>query len=100
MEFEWDEKKAAANSRMHGISFDEAAKVFNDPFVIEDIDDRFDYGEERIVATGHVQGVVLKVTFTMRGAICRIISARRATKHEEQDYFIEAGTRWTPDAQV
>jgi uncharacterized protein len=100
MEFEWDSEKAAANLQKHGVSFDDAAQVFHDPVGIEDLDDRFEYGEERIVATGLVQGVVLKVTCTMRDDVCRIISARKATKHEEQDYYIEAGNRWTPDAQV
>jgi uncharacterized protein len=99
MEFEWDEEKARANLAKHGVSFDEATRVFDDPAGIQDLDDRFDYGEERTVATGQVEGVVLKVTFTMRGDICRIISARRAKKHEEQDYYIEVGIRWTPDAQ-
>ena len=45
--FEWDDEKAAANWRRHGVSFDHAIRAFRDPFTIERIDEREDYGEER-----------------------------------------------------
>jgi uncharacterized DUF497 family protein len=44
--FRWDAGKAAANLSQHGVAFDKAIKVFRDPFAIERIDDREDYGEE------------------------------------------------------
>jgi uncharacterized protein len=99
MEFEWDEEKARANLAKHGVSFDMTSVVFYGQTAVEDIDDRFDYGEERIVRTGTVKGTLIRVTFTMRGDVIRIISARRATVNEQQDYLIETGTRWPPDAE-
>jgi uncharacterized DUF497 family protein len=49
LEFEWNEAKAEANLRAHGVSFEFATKVFRDAFAIERLDDREDYGEERFV---------------------------------------------------
>jgi uncharacterized DUF497 family protein len=87
-EFEWHESKAAANLRDHGVSFELAKTVFRDPFAIERLDDREDYGEERFVIVGMVQGsVVLYVAYTEREGRIRIISARRATQNEQDDYF-------------
>ena len=72
----------------HGVSFDLAKTVFNDPFAIERLDDREDYGEERFVLIGMAEGhVVLYVAYTEREERIRIISARGATQHERDDYF-------------
>lgn len=72
----------------HGVSFDLAKTVFNDPFAIERLDDREDYGEERFVLIGMAEGhVVLYVAYTEREERIRIISARGATQHEQDDYF-------------
>jgi uncharacterized DUF497 family protein len=85
LDFEWDEAKAKANFNAHGVSFELAKKVFKDVFAIEGLDDRKDYGEERFVIIGMAGGqVLLFVAYTER---IRIISARRATQHEEDDYF-------------
>ena len=89
VEFEWDDAKAAANWRDHGISFHYAIKAFRDRFGVERFDDREDYGEERINLLGICDGVILHVTYTERGERIRIISARRATKHEQEDYYRE-----------
>ena len=86
MEFEWDENKRQSNLSKHGIDFVDAAKIFNRP-VLERVDNRYDYGETRIVALGEVNGVVLFVVYTWRGEIRRIISARRATKRERNKYY-------------
>jgi len=51
------------------------------------LDDREDYGEERINLIGMCDGVVIHVTYTERGERIRIISARRAEKHEQDDYY-------------
>jgi uncharacterized protein len=88
-EFEWDDAKAAENWRRHGVRFDQGAEVLSDPFAIEEIDDREDYGEERINALGMRRGVLLHVTYTQRDDRIRIISARRATKHEQDYYYRE-----------
>ena len=88
MEFEWHDAKAEANLRAHGVSFDLAKTVFKDPFAIERLDDREDYGESRFVVIGMAEGnVVLFVAFTEREGRIRIISARRATQNEEADYI-------------
>ncbi len=72
----------------HGVSFDVAKTVFKDPFAIERLDDREDYGEERFVLIGMAEGnVVMFVAYTERGGRIRIISARRATQNEEADYL-------------
>jgi len=85
--FEWDAAKATENLRRHGVAFHEAVKVFGDPFAIETIDDRDEYGEERINLVGMQENVLLHVTYTERDEKIRIISARRAERHEHDDYY-------------
>jgi len=88
VEFEWDEAKADSNWLSQGVSFDLAKAVFHDPFAIERLDDREDYGEERFVLSGMAEGQhLLYVAFTERGERIRLISADRVTKNEEADYF-------------
>jgi uncharacterized protein len=91
--FEWDAAKAEANVIKHKISFESAAKVFDDPNVVL-IKDRIDEtGEQRWKAIGIVDGVaLLLVTHVYRGndndeEIIRIISARRAGSRERRFYF-------------
>jgi uncharacterized protein len=86
-EFEWDDAKAARNHAKHGVSFEAAREVFKDAFAVEILDDRVDYGEERLSIVGMAGGVLLFVAYTVRGDRLRLISARRATKHEQEDYF-------------
>ena len=88
-EFEWDPDKEAANLQKHGISFTQAAAAFRDPFAVDWIDDREDYGEERVVLLGMTDGSVLVVVYTERGSRIRIISARRADRYEQEIYFRE-----------
>jgi uncharacterized protein len=85
-EFEWDAEKAEANLAKHGVSFEVAIGVFEDRHAIEWIDDREDYGEERFVISGNVQSALLTVVYTERGERIRIISARRATRREQEEY--------------
>ena len=87
--FQWDEAKAVDNYAKHGVSFATAANIFKDPFSIERVDDREDYGEERFILIGIVDSVVLTVVYMERDGHIRIISARRATKTEQDDYFVE-----------
>jgi uncharacterized DUF497 family protein len=86
MEFEWDENKRHANIRKHGIDFIDAAKLF-DGVTLTVPDDRFDYAEKRFVTFGLLQGVVIAIVHTEDKKAIRIISARKATKYEEQTYF-------------
>jgi uncharacterized protein len=86
-DFEWDNAKAPANYAKHGVSFGRACLVFSDPFGIGAYDDRDDYGEDRFTRVGMVEGTLLFVSDTERDGRVRIISARRATKHEQDDYY-------------
>jgi len=86
-DFEWDDAKAAANFANHGVSFERARLVFADPFAFGRIDDRVDYGEDRFTLVGMVEGTLIFVVYTERGDRVRIITARRATRHEQNDYF-------------
>ena len=87
--FEWDNAKAARNYRDHGVTFDQAVKAVADPFAVEMIDARQDYGEERINLLGMCDGVLLHVTYAERREGIRIISARRAERHEQDEYYRE-----------
>lgn len=91
LDFEWDDDKAAANVRKHGVSFEQAALAFRDLFAVEWLDMREGYGEERIILVGTSQGQILAVVYTEREERIRIISARRATKHEKDTYFHQNG---------
>jgi uncharacterized DUF497 family protein len=71
------------------VSFETAIEVFRDPLGIERLDDRQDYGEERFILIGTAEEAVITVVYTERNGRFRIISARRATRHEQDDYFIE-----------
>ena len=88
-DFEWDDAKAADNLAKHGVSFEAASWVFLDPFAIERLDDRRDYGEERFVIIGMVDERLLFVAFTMRDDRIRIISARGAEPLERREYHEE-----------
>jgi len=87
LDFEWDDIKAAENVRNHGVSFAQAALAFRDPFAVEWIDLREAYGEERIILLGMTGSQVLTVVYTERAERIRIISARRATKNEQDLYY-------------
>ena len=86
--FEWNDRKAAVNIRKHGVSFDEAGTVFDDPFAAIFYDEVHSTVETREVIIGHsVANRLLLVSFTQRpGEIIRLISARTATKRERQNY--------------
>ena len=98
--FTWDEDKNLANQRKHnGISFEVAARVFNDPFCLTR-QDRIEDFETRWQTVGVVHGVTLLLvahTITEEDGegqtveIIRIISARRADRSERQRYEEERG---------
>jgi uncharacterized protein len=91
MPFEWDSAKNIANLAKHGVDFDDAIRIFDGP-VLEQIDTRREYGEERIAAVGMTNEVELFVVYTWRGPNRRIISARKANRHEREAYR-SAGAR-------
>jgi uncharacterized DUF497 family protein len=88
-EFEWDSAKAAANYAKHGVRFEDAVRVFGDPLALEWLDDRHDYGEERYIIIGMVDGRLLTVVYTERSDSIRIISARGAMPYERRSYHEE-----------
>ncbi len=90
MKFEWDEAKNRVNYAKHGVSFEVASKIFDDPLVTY-LFDRFVDGEERWQAVGKIQTLpVLVVVHTYRDhngeEVIRIISARQASSHERRRY--------------
>ncbi|MFN5514256.1 MAG: BrnT family toxin [Cyanobacteriota bacterium] len=86
MEYSWDEQKRLVNLRKHGIDFIDIPSVFDGDIVTVE-DDRYDYGEQRFVTFGLLQGRVIAVVHTERSNSTRIISARKATRYEQKTYF-------------
>jgi uncharacterized DUF497 family protein len=85
--FEWDDRKAAANLVKHKVSFLEAATVFDDPFVVVELDLDHSIEELREIAIGFsMKERVLLVVYVEPGERIRLISARRATAEERQKY--------------
>ena len=98
IEFEWDEAKNRANKRKHGVSFEEASQVFEDPLYTS-VPERVEGGEQRWQTFGQVDGVLLMTAHTLREErtkdesveIVRIITARKATARERRNYEGEDG---------
>ncbi|OHC65334.1 MAG: hypothetical protein A3H93_00575 [Rhodocyclales bacterium RIFCSPLOWO2_02_FULL_63_24] len=89
IKFEWDSRKAAANVKKHGISFEEAQSVFYDEFAVQFFDDDHSSSEERFLLLGMSTGArLLLVCHCERDAstTIRIISARKATRGESTFY--------------
>ena len=85
--FEWDDKKAAANLRKHGVSFEEAASAFGDPLSLTIPDPEHSEAEERCVLLGMTEGHrLVVVAHTEQADTVRLISARLATPAERRDY--------------
>lgn len=87
----WDNDKNQINIKKHGISFEEAQEIFDDPLHISILDKRFNYGEERWISLGKTKEYILIVVAHTYMDIdgnerIRIISARKATKKERRDY--------------
>ena len=87
LEFEWDENKAKLNLKKHGIGFETATTVFNDPLAYIFDDTWHSTVEQREIIIGHdLSSRILLVCFTERNNQIRIISARLATKKERRNY--------------
>ena len=85
--FEWDEDKAAANFRKHGVTFNEASTVVTNEHAALLYDPDHSEGEDRYLLIGHsARGRLLIVSFTDRGENTRVISARAATPRERRSY--------------
>ena len=86
MHFEWDEAKSNQCFEQRGFDFEFVAHAFLDSKRVIRSDKRHEYGEERLLMLGQVQGRVFHVVFTMRGTAIRIISAPKANIREVNDY--------------
>lgn len=87
MEFEWDESKAAANLKKHGVSFEEAKTVFDNVLAVIFDDEAHSMGERREIIVEHSRNNrLLLISFAERSNTIRIISARLATRREREDY--------------
>jgi uncharacterized protein len=86
MQFEWDEAKNLENIRKHEIDFADVPAMFDGEMLIE-LDDRFDYGEDRWFGIGFLGSGIAVVVWTERQKnVTRIISARRANRHEQKRF--------------
>lgn len=89
MRYVWDPAKDALNQRKHGLSLQDGIPALEDPDRVSWIDDRFDYGEERIVTLGISEKILLYVVTTeLDEETTRLISVRRAEPHEIQKYDV------------
>ena len=87
LRFEWDPAKAIANQRKHGVSFEDAATVFGDPLALTFADPDHSVREARFLTIGlSGRELLLVVAHAERGRNIRIISARKATRHERAIY--------------
>ena len=92
LDFEWDDAKAAANFRKHGVTFEQAATVFRDPLALSLYDEEHSETEERWLMLGEDEnGALLVVNHTFEElsdgeALVRVISVREATAHERAQY--------------
>lgn len=86
MQFEWDEAKNIENIRKHEIDFADVPTMFDGEMLIE-LDDRFDYSEDRWFGIGFLGSGIAVVIWTERqNNVIRIISARRANRHEQRRF--------------
>jgi len=90
MKFEWNAVKEQKNLQKHGVSFEKACYVFSDPYALNKYDNEHSAEEDRWIILGKsINEVILVVVHTFRDndvEIVRIISARNATKREQQAY--------------
>ena len=87
MRFDWDPGKAKRNFAKHGVSFEEAATVFDDPLYVDFFDPEHSEEENRYIRVGcSNQKRILVIAYTERNEQTRRISARPATKQERHAY--------------
>ncbi len=91
MRYGWDKAKNRSNFAKHGLAFEDAEQVFAGPCVTFE-DDRFDYGEERLITLGFLAGRLVMIAHAPRGETTRIISMRKANRREQEIYQKRLGT--------
>jgi uncharacterized DUF497 family protein len=87
MKFEWDEDKNKINIAKHGIDFEDAAQVYNDPLHTEIFDNVHSAFEERWIIIGDIGSVIVVVVTYRENDTVRIISARIASPTERREYY-------------
>ena len=85
MNFEWDDRKNELNIDRHGFDFADAYRIFDLPMAV-DLDERSDYGEDRSIGTGLLDGRIAVVYTEPDQGTVRIISLRKALSHERKRY--------------
>jgi len=84
--FEWDENKNVENIAKHGLDFKDAWQIFDAPMLV-DIDNREDYGEERMVGIGFLKNFIVVIVFTEPDEqTIHLVSLRRALKYEREQF--------------
>ena len=92
MNFEWNEEKNRTNILKHGFDFADAWQVFERPMLTA-LDTREDYGEDRWIGIGFLREQVVTIVFTEGDDVTRIISLRKAQKHERTRFEQELSDR-------
>ena len=92
MNFDWDNNKNQSNITKHGINFEDAITIFDDPNILSYEDTRFNYGETRFISIGQItlvtqeKTVIIVVIHTQRNQTIRLISVRKANERERKRY--------------
>jgi uncharacterized DUF497 family protein len=85
LRYEWDEAKSRSNFAKHGLDFSDAEEVFSGSCVTF-ADDRFEYGEPRLITLGALSGRIVVIAHTPRAGGTRVISMRKANRREQEIY--------------
>ena len=85
LQYEWDKGKNRTNFAKYGLKFEDAEQVFDGPCVTFE-DDRFDYGEQRLVTLGLLDARLVVIAHSPRDEGTRIISMRKGTRREQEIY--------------
>ena len=87
MRYSYDPEKKATNLKKHGLDFDDARGVIESAKIVIFEDQRFDYGEARFLTLGLLHDVVVIIVTAETNKTIRIISMRKADKHEQKIYY-------------
>jgi uncharacterized protein len=96
MNYEWDEKKNLSNIEKHHADFSDVPQMFDGPLLAFP-DNRLEYGEERHIVIGFINGRLMVAVFTQRGGAIRIISLRKANGREKRKFENEIKDRLGED---
>ncbi len=93
MRYSWDEEKNRRNAMLHGIAFEDAARIFDGP-TVEKEDDRFDYGERRVYAIEIVNGLEITVIYTDRRGMRDVSSPRGGRSRTKRRHYWRSIEDW------